>query len=70
MMKIWSSGLWRRDRPRCGCMVFSNDRSQVNGLIELISRMVVVVGVMGQCCVPPIQFVWPSQSCLQRGGCA
>jgi hypothetical protein len=36
----------------------------------LISRMVVVVGVMGQCCVPRIQVVWPSQSCLQRGGCA
>jgi hypothetical protein len=49
-------------------MVFSIDRNQVNGLIELISQMVVVVGVMGQCCAPRIQVVCLSQSCLQRGG--
>jgi hypothetical protein len=53
-----------------GWMVFSNDLNQANGLIKLISQMVVVAGAMGQCCVPLIQFVWPSQSCLQGGGCA
>jgi hypothetical protein len=65
--EVVEGGGWRFGRVDYGDIepdsMFSNDRNQVNGLIELISRMVVVVGVMGQCCVP-------SQSCLQREGCA